>query len=120
MSKSIVQEKSFLFAIDIVNLCKLLISDKKEYIMSKQLLKSGTSIGANVSEAVNGQSDKDFIAKLSISRKETQETLYWLKLLLATDYIDQQNADEMISKCNELYKILTSIIITMQQKTRNS
>ncbi|NCO56049.1 MAG: four helix bundle protein [Bacteroidetes bacterium] len=94
--KSIIQEKSFLFAIKIVNIYKYLISEKKEYVLSKQLLKSGTSIGANVSEAVNGQSVKDFISKLSIARKEAQETLYWLNLLEAPLFLNKTDANKLI------------------------
>lgn len=120
MKKSIIKEKTFQFAVKIVNAYKIIISEKKEFQLSKQLLRSGTSIGANVSEAINGQSDKDFISKISIARKEAQETLYWLNLLEATKYLEKEDAISLIYDCNELLKILTSIIITMQNKTRNS
>ncbi len=119
MAKSIIYEKSFGFAIKIVETYKFLTFDKKEFVLSKQLLKSGTSIGANVSEAINGQSDKDFIAKLFISLKETHESLYWLKLLHATDFLTKEQTDVLIADCNEIAKILSSIILTMKQRVKS-
>lgn len=86
MKENVVQQKSFAFAIRVVNAYKYLTEQKKEFVLSKQLLRSGTSIGANVEEATGGQSKKDFIAKISISYKEARETKYWLNLLTATDY----------------------------------
>ena len=88
---SIIEQKSFQFAVRIVNLCKHLRNAKKEHILSKQLLRSGTSIGANTAEAQQAQSKADFISKLSIALKETTETKYWLNLLQATDYLLKQN-----------------------------
>jgi four helix bundle protein len=85
--KSIVKEKSYNFALRIVKLYKHLIEVKKEFVLSKQLLRCGTSIGANVEEALGGQSDKDFIAKISIAYKESRETNYWLRLLKDSDYL---------------------------------
>ena len=82
-----VLEKSFDFSVRIVNLCKYLQSDKKEYILSKQLIRSGTSIGANVNEAQAAQSTNDFISKLSITSKEARESKYWIDLLVKTDYL---------------------------------
>jgi four helix bundle protein len=90
--------------------------EKKEFVLSKQLLRSGTSIGANISEAIRGQSSKDFIHKLQISRKETNETLYWLKLLEATAFLKTTQSTELIHSCKELLKILTSIIKTLERK----
>jgi four helix bundle protein len=119
-SNSIIYDKSFEFALEIVTIYKELISEKKEFVLSKQLLKSGTSIGANVSEAINWQSDKDFISKLSIARKEAQETLYWLKLLEASSYLATDISVDLINRCEEIIKILTSIILTMQNKIHNS
>ena len=116
---SIIKDKSFLFAISIVNIYKRLVSEKKEFVLSKQLVRSGTSIGANVSEAVNGQSDKDFIAKLCIARKEAQETLYWLNLLEAKLYLTKIEAEQLKLDCEELLKILTAIIKTVQNKISN-
>jgi four helix bundle protein len=87
---NIIQQKSFAFAIRVVNLYKFLTNEKKEFVLSKQLLRSGTSIGANVEESIGGQSEKDFLSKLSIAYKEARETMYWLKLLLATDYLKRE------------------------------
>ena len=87
---SIIENKSFEFAIRTVNLYKHLITEKKEYIMSKQLLKSGTSIGANVSEGEQGQSKADFHSKMCIALKEANETYYWLRLLFATEYLTEK------------------------------
>jgi len=113
---NVLQEKSFAFAIRIVNLYKFLCKEKKEFVLSKQVLESGTSIGANVEEGIGGQSDRDFFAKLNISYKETRETIYWLKLLLATDYLNKEQADSMLQDAEELGKILTKIILTMKRK----
>jgi len=116
MSKSIIQQKSFSFAVEIVNLYKFLSQEKKEFVLSKQLLRSGTSIGANVSEALFGQSSKDFIHKLHISRKETNESIYWIELLHATEYVSPEQYKGLLQKSTELRKMLTSIILTMEQK----
>ncbi len=109
--------KSFDFSVRIVNLCKYLQSEKKEYILSKQLLRSGTSIGANVNESQAAQSTKDFIAKLSIASKEARETKYWIDLLTETDYLpkDHTKVKELQNQNMELIKILTSIIKTTQE-----
>jgi four helix bundle protein len=118
MSENVIQKKSFEFSIQIVETYKLLIAEKREFVLSKQLLRSGTSIGANVSEAIHGQSNKDFIHKLQISRKEASETLYWLNLLHATDYLSTEKSNLLTQSCHELLKILTSIIKTMENKLR--
>jgi four helix bundle protein len=94
---SIVYCKSFNFAVRVVKLSKWLGEEKKEYILAKQILRSGTSIGANIREALDGQSKKDFIAKLYISLKEAAETEYWLELLKATDYIDQETFESLVN-----------------------
>ena len=112
MDKNIVKEKSFNFAIRIVNLYKYLIDEKKEYVLSKQILKSGTSIGANINEAQQGQSKKDFLMKMNISLKECTETKYWIDLLSATDYINQEQKESIMKDCTELEKLLTSIVKT--------
>jgi len=114
---NIIQQKSFGFAVRIVNLYKNLIYEKKEFVLSKQLLRSGTSIGANVEESIGGQSDKDFISKISIAYKEARETIYWLKLLQATDFLTQQQADSLLNDADEICKILASIQKTL--KSRN-
>jgi len=116
MKENMIQEKSFNFAIRIVNLYKFLCENKKEFVLSKQILRAGTSIGSNIEESIGGQSDKDFFAKLCISYKETRETIYWLKLLKETDYITQEQYDSIFADADELGKILCKIKITMQKK----
>jgi four helix bundle protein len=113
--KNVLKDKSFFFAIRIVNLYKHLQGDKKEFILSKQLLRSGTSIGANVREAYSAESKKDFIHKLSICQKETNEANYWLELLKATDYLSIAEFESVNKDSNELYKIITSSIITCKK-----
>jgi four helix bundle protein len=113
--KSVLKNKSFLFAIRIIRLYKQLAETKKEFIMSKQLLRSGTAIGALVREAQKAESTKDFIHKLSISQKECDESIYWLELLKATDYIEEQEFDSLNNEANELLKMLRSSIITSKQ-----
>jgi four helix bundle protein len=110
MKENIIQQKSFVFAVRIIKLNKYLVEKKKEFVLSKQILKSGTSIGANVEEAIGGFSRKDFRAKLSIAYKESRETEYWLKLLFETDYIDKKMFESMFEDCKELSKILFVII----------
>ncbi len=99
----------------IVKLYKHLIEKQKEFVLSKQLLRSGTSIGANIEEATGGQSKKDFIAKLSISYKESRETGYWLKILKETDFLTQKEFDSIYADLAELQKILTSILKTAKK-----
>ena len=107
--KSVIEEKSFDFAIRIVNLYKHLINDKKEFVLSKQLLRSGTSIGANVSEGERGQTKPDFNTKMSIALKEANETYYWLRLLNRTDYLTDKEFQSMENDVKEIIAILTSI-----------
>lgn len=111
-NNSIILSKSKDFALCIINLYKYLIYNKKEFVISKQILRSGTSIGANAKEASLAQSKADFIAKLSISLKETGETEYWLELLYESEYIDKERFEVLYSKNKELIKIITSIIKT--------
>jgi len=106
MSDNVLDQKSKIFAIRIVNLYKFLCDDKKEYIMSKQLLRCGTSIGANVTEAFHSVSKKEFVAKLNISLKEAFETSYWLELLKETDYISENQFESINADCTELIKLL--------------
>ncbi len=115
MKESILKKKSFLFAIDIINCYKKLSADR-EYVLSKQLLRSGTSIGANIREAQNAQSTKDFIHKLSISQKECDETMYWIELLQETNYLTPSEAKELLIKATELLKMLRSAIITSKKR----
>ena len=107
-----VEVKSFQFAVRIVKLCKHIQDVKKEFTLTKQLLRSGTSIGANVAEAQQAQSRPDFVAKLSISLKEAVETNYWLRLLKATDDLSESEYNSIITDCIELEKMLTSIVKT--------
>lgn len=113
--KNVIKEKSFEFAKEIVYLYKVL-AEKKEYVLSKQLLRSGTSIGANVREAEHAQSKADFIHKLSISLKEANETEYWLDLLYETNYLNDMEFQDIKNKNIELLKLLTSIINTSKNK----
>ena len=105
------------FAVDIVNLCKHLCEDKKEFIISKQLLRSGTSIGANLVEAQNGISQRDFWAKVYISLKETAETGFWIELLLKTKYITKEEFIKINSKCQELNRLFNSMTKKHKQLT---
>jgi four helix bundle protein len=113
--KSILKDKSFLLAIRIVRLNQQLTEMKKEYILSKQLLRSGTAIGALIREAQNAESSKDFIHKLSISQKECDESVYWFELLKATEYINEQEFESLNNDAIELLKMLQSSIITSKQ-----
>jgi four helix bundle protein len=112
MSESIIKKKSFELAVLGVNFYKFLTIEKKEFIMSKQFLRSVTSVGANVREAINAQSKSDFIHKLSISQKKCDETVYWLELLKETNYISNEEFNSLHPKCDEVLKIIKSIIIT--------
>ncbi|MEO7978064.1 four helix bundle protein [Flavobacterium sp.] len=112
--KNIIKEKSFAFAIDIVNLYKVLI-EKKEFVLSRQVLRSGTSIGANIRESEHAQSKADFIHKLSISLKEANETEYWLDLLYETKYLSDVEFQNIKPKIIELLRLLTSIIKTSKK-----
>ena len=115
MSESIVKTKSFELAIKGVHFYKFLVAKKKEYIMSKQFLRSITSVGANVREAVNAQSKPDFIHKLAIAQKECDESLYWLELLKETNYVSEIEFESIYQQNNEVLKIIRSIIITSKK-----
>jgi four helix bundle protein len=106
---NIIQEKSFAFAVRIVNASRYLKNEKQEYVLSKQILKSGTSIGGNVEEAIGGQSTADFLSKLSIAYKEARETCYWLNLLKATEYLSIEMADSLLKDASEICKIQITI-----------
>lgn len=112
--QNIIVVKSKDFAIRIVKLYKYLNENKKEYVLSKQLLKSGTSIGANVREAIRGQSKPDFYAKMNIALKEASETEYWLEILKETEYLDNVSFDSIYADCQEILKILMSITKTQK------
>lgn len=116
MSDSVLLDKSIDFSIKIVNLSKYLQSDKKEFVLSKQICKSGTSIGANIHEAKYAQSTADFVSKLKIALKESYETEYWLKILVGTDYIDNDIFNSLINECGAIRRMLISSINTIQNK----
>jgi four helix bundle protein len=109
MKENIVYEKAFEFAINIIKTYKYLY-ENKEYVLSKQLLKSGTSIGANIKESGQAQSKKDFLSKINIALKEASETEYWLELLIVTKYLNEENHFELLNKCKEIIKLLSSIV----------
>ena len=120
MKESVIRRKSKDLALKIISQYKYLVEDKKEYILSKQLLRSGTSIGANVVEASNAQSDNDFIANLYIALKEAGETQYWLELLYESEYLDMDKFDSVYEDCTEVIKILTAIIVSKKSNMVNS
>lgn len=114
--ESILKQKTESFATRIIKLYQYLIQVPKESVMSKQIYRSGTSIGANVAESINAQSDADFINKLSVALKEANETEYWLKNLYSADYIDQKGYQSLQKDNEEIIKILVSSIKTMKRK----
>lgn len=107
---NVIENKSFQFAIRTVRLYKFLCEEKKEYILSKQLLRAGTSIGANVTESQQAQSKPDFVSKISIALKEASETKYWIKLLGATEYLSENQTKSILDDCVEIEKILVTIL----------
>ncbi|CAN5380042.1 four helix bundle protein [soil metagenome] len=115
MGKSILKEKSYVFAIRIVKLYQFLCEEKKEYVLSKQVLRSGTAIGALIREAEFGQSRADFRSKMSIALKEANETDYWLNLLKDTDYLNDKMFQSISNDCLELIKILVATVKTTKQ-----
>ena len=112
-AESILRDKSFAFAVSIVSICKTLM-EKKEYILSRQLMRSGTSIGALIREAKNASSKKDFANKLTIALKEADETVYWLDLLFETNYIEKETYNKLHADCVELIKMLTASLKTVK------
>jgi len=114
-NRNVILEKSKAFAIRIVRLYQYLCNEKKEFVLSKQVLRSGTSIGANVREAIRGQSKPDFLSKMNIALKEASETEYWLELLYETDYIDKKQYESIGNDCSEINKILIAIVKTGRQ-----
>lgn len=109
-SDNVIVSKSKAFALRIIKAYQYLVDEKKEYVLSKQMLRSGTSIGANVKEAVRAQSKPDFISKMSIALKEASETEYWIELLGDSGYLSPQSAQSLTADCVELIKLLTSIV----------
>jgi four helix bundle protein len=118
--KNILKDKSFEFAIRIVKLYKYLCDKKKEFVLSKQLLRSGTAVGALIREAQNGESKADFIHKLSIAQKECDESVYWIELLKVTDYLNEQEFESINSEASALLKMIRSAIITTRKNIINN
>ena len=116
--KNITLQKSFDFAVRIIHLYQYLKENKREYIISKQLLRAGTSVGANTREAYNAESDKDFIHKFGIAQKECDETAYWLELLVTTNLLNQQEFESIYTDCQSILKIIKSIILTKKQNMK--
>jgi len=112
MKNSLLREKSYNFALRIVKIYKFMAAEKFEYILSKQIIRSGTSIGANIEEGVQAQSKADFVHKLSIALKEASETNYWLRLLRDSEYLTEKQSESLLLDCEELQKLLTASIKT--------
>ena len=115
MKENLIQQKTYDFALKMINTSKQM-QINKEYVLSRQLLKSGTSIGANVEEAIGGQSRKDFLSKISIAYKEARETKFWLRLLRDSNSIDTDHSDELIYQVDEILRIIASIQRTTKNK----
>jgi len=116
MKENILREKSFAFALRIIKLNRYLIAEHREYELSKQVLRSGTSIGANIEESVHAQSTPDFIHKLSIAQKEANETNYWLRLLRESNLLTPKLANSLLSDCEEIQKMLAAALKTLKGK----
>ena len=112
MKVNILKDKSYKFALRTVKLFQYLLNEKKEFVLSKQILRSGTSVGANIEEAYQGESKADFIHKLAIANKEAFETHYWLRLLRDSDFLEEKLANSLLDDCDELQRILVSSIKT--------
>lgn len=117
---NVIQEKTYQFSLDIIELYKVIIKSHKEYNLSSQLLRSATSIGANVEESIGGSSKKDFIAKIQIAYREARESSYWIRLLKDSNYIKPDIADKLLKQCDEILKILSSIRLTAMKNIHNS
>ncbi len=115
---NVVQEKSYAFALRIINLYKHLTDKKKEFVLSKQVLRSGTSVGANVEEAIGAHTKKDFLAKLSVANKEARETRYWLRLLKDSGYIEKSAFESILNDCEEILKIIGAISKSTKESLR--
>ena len=118
MKENVLLDKSFAFALRMVKAYKYLVEEKKEFVLSKQFLRSGTSIGANAEESSGGQSTPDFLSKVSIAYKEARETKYWIRLLNAGDYLDDVQTKSLLADVEELLRIIGKIQITTKEKLR--
>ena len=116
MKKNVLKDKSYLFALRVVKLSRVLSNEAREYVLSRQVLRSGTSIGANIEEAFQGESKSDFIHKLSIANKEAFETHYWLRLLRDSMLLTKSQADSMLIECDELQRMLVAAIKTSKAR----
>lgn len=116
MSKGAIKTQSYEFAVRVIKLYKFLVEEKREFVMSKQLLRSGTAVGALVRECQNAESKKDFIHKLAIAQKECDESIYWIELLIETDYLTKEMSESLLDDANSILKMIKSAIIT----TKNS
>jgi len=116
MKSNVIQDKSYLFALKIIKTFRYLSQEKREFVLSKQLLRSGTSIGANVEEAIGGQSKRDFLSKISISYKEARETHYWIRLLTDSEYLDKEVSKDLIIDLDEILRIIGSIQKTTREQ----
>lgn len=117
MKENVIQTKSYEFALRVVQLYKYLVKEKQKYVLSKQVLRSGTSIGANIEEAIGGQSKKDFFAKITIAYKEARETHYWIRLLKDSDYLTEKEAKSLLENCDELLRIIGKIQTTLKNES---
>jgi four helix bundle protein len=118
MKSNVIQDKSYLFALKIIKTFRYLSQEKREFVLSKQLLRSGTSIGANVEEAIGGQSKRDFLSKISISYKEARETHYWIRLLTDSEYLDKEVSKDLIIDLDEILRIIGSIQKTTREQLK--
>ena len=116
MGNNLLKDKSYRFALRIIKLYRFLSVNKNEYVLSKQLLRSGTSIGANIEESIGGQTEKDFYTKLSIAYKESRETDYWIRLLRDSDLLSKEQAESLLIDCDELIRIIGKIQSTIRKK----
>ena len=115
MKESVLRKKSFEFSLAVIKEYKNLCDNRKEYVLSKQLLRSGTSIGANIEEAAGAQSKKDFLHKMSISYKEARESRYWIRLLRGGDYLEESSANYLLNGVDEIIRITSSSIVTVRR-----
>lgn len=116
MATNLLKERSYAFALRIIKVSRYVSTEQKDYVLSKQLLRSGTSIGANIEEAFQGQSRADFISKLSIANKEAFETNYWLRLMRDSSMLTAAQVDELLNECSEIQRMLTAAIKTSKSK----
>lgn len=119
MKENVVKSKSFAFAVRVVKLYKFLCDDKKEFVLSKQLLRSGASVGAMVRESEHSESKADFVHKMAITQKEMNETLYWLELLKETEYLTLQQFESINNDAEEIIKLISAIIKSTKSKINN-